>query len=69
MYFANDPYPNSSYSLLFLVRLLYRDMSIEIGRAKPNAVLPVQHPAYDFAFSFQNGKLTPISPEQMEYPK
>ncbi len=62
IYFANDPFPASDWGLLFLVRLLYHDMTLEIGRAKPGAVLPVKPVRYQAAFDYQNGHLIPIPP-------
>ncbi len=52
--FVDDPFPKNEYFLLFLVRLLYRDMSITVDRA---LVDPGSSQPYDEVFSFQQGRL------------
>lgn len=59
--FLNDPFPPGDYSLLFLVRLFYHDLSLEIGRRKPGAVPPEDERPYDVAFTFSNDHLSRVS--------
>ncbi|MBP1623036.1 MAG: hypothetical protein H6Q07_1056 [Acidobacteria bacterium] len=62
IYFANDPFPASDWGLLFLFRLQYHDRTLEVGRAKPGAVLPAKPVRYQAAFDYQNGHLLAITP-------
>ena len=62
VYFADDPYPASDWGLLFLLRLLYHDMTLEIGRGKPGAVPPPEATGYHVAFDYVNGHLVAIQP-------
>ncbi|MBI2820555.1 MAG: hypothetical protein HYX73_11295, partial [Acidobacteria bacterium] len=59
--FLDDPFPAGDYSLLFLVRLFYDDLSLEIGRRKSGALPPEDDQPYDFAFTFSNNRLTSVS--------
>lgn len=63
VYFANDPFPESDWSLLFLVRLLYHDRTLQVGRGKPGAVLPVKPVRYQAAFDYRNGHMVVQPPE------
>lgn len=65
IYFANDPFPASNGNLLFLVRLYYHDMTLEIGRGKPGAVMPAKRIRYQAALDYRNGHLVeiPLPPE------
>ena len=58
--FLDDPFPPGDYNLLFLVRLFYDDLSLEIGRRKAGAVPPEDDQPYDFAFTFSNDHLTKV---------
>jgi hypothetical protein len=49
--FVGDPFARDEYFLLFLTRLLYRDMSITVDRAPPGQ-------GYDAVFAFQKGHLS-----------
>jgi hypothetical protein len=64
IYFADDPFPASDWGLRFLVRLLYGDMTLEIGRAKPGAVLAAKPVRYLVAFDYRNGHFVPIPPPE-----
>ena len=52
--FVGDPFAHDEYFLLFLTRLLYRDMSITVDRAPCDA----RRGGYDAVFAFQQGQLT-----------
>lgn len=68
VYFAHDPFPSSDWDLLFLVRLLYHDMTLEIGRGKPDAVLAAKRIHYEAAFDYREGHLVKIPPPKLEDP-
>ncbi len=51
--FVGDPFSKDEYFLLFLTRLLYRDMSITVERTP----LRIEHDDYDAVFTFQHGRL------------
>jgi hypothetical protein len=54
LFFQSDPFPPRTFSLVFLVRLFYRDLSIEVARA-----LDGDAPAgrYEAVFRWEKGKL------------
>ena len=56
LYFQSDPFPAQTFSLVFLVRLFYRDLTVEVARAKDGD--PFVGP-YDAVFQWDDGKLTP----------
>jgi hypothetical protein len=59
--FLDDPFPvGDDWSLLFLVRLLYHDLSLEVGRARPNA-RPGREGRYGLALDYRAGRLTVVS--------
>jgi len=58
--FLDDPFPPGDYNLLFLVRLLYDDLTLEIGRRKAGAVPPEDNEPYDLAFTFTGGRLVRV---------
>jgi len=58
--FLDDPFPPGDYNLLFLVRLFYDDLSLEIGRRKAGAVPPEDDKPYDLAFTFTGGRLARV---------
>ncbi|QOY90661.1 hypothetical protein [Paludibaculum fermentans] len=55
--FLRDPFARDDYFLLFLTRLLYRDMSIIVERAPLGQGPLIQHGHYDAVFGFQHGHL------------
>ena len=55
LFFEDDPFPPHSYSLLFLARLFYHDLTIEVARAKDGAA--VGGGPYDAVLRWANGKL------------
>lgn len=60
LYFANDPFHESDWGLLILVRLLYHDMTLGIGRGKPGAVPAAEPVQYYAAFDYREGHLVTI---------
>jgi hypothetical protein len=59
------PFAKDEYTLLFLTRLLYRDMSITVEEAPVDHGPPTGHGHYDAVFTFQQGRLadaTIVSP-------
>ena len=48
--FVDDPFARDDYFLLFLTRLLYRDMSITVDRTPPGQGLAMGHHCYDAVF-------------------
>jgi hypothetical protein len=54
VYFENDPFPPKTYSLVFLVRLFYHDLTIEAARAKDG---DPREGHYDAVFRWEEGKL------------
>lgn len=64
--FLDDPFPvGDDWSLLFLVRLLYNDLTLEVGRARPDA-LPVVQGKYDLTLTYRDGRLVVVSGEDEE---
>lgn len=53
--FVSDPFPKNQYFLLFLARLLYHDMSLEVVRTAVDPVLPAEYGQYDAVFIFGPG--------------
>ncbi len=60
--FLNDPMRTDSEDMIFLVRLIYRDRSLTVDRAKrmPHTPSPRQMQAYDAVFDYQAGRLLEI---------
>jgi len=55
LYFDSDPFPSKTYYLVFLIRLLYRDLSIQVARAKDDD--PMEGGHFDAVFRWTGGKL------------
>lgn len=55
--FVGDPFAADNYLLLFLTRLLYRDMSISVERAPLSQDPRIQYGHYDAVFRFEHGHL------------
>ena len=58
--FLNDPFP-LDYGLLFLVRLLYGDLTLEVGRQKPGAVPPADSDPYDLVLDYLDGHVVRVA--------
>jgi hypothetical protein len=52
--YAGDPFPQTSYVLMFATTLFYRDLSITVDRA------PAPRPGYDAVFGFRDGRLVAL---------
>jgi len=55
--FIADPFPKDQYFLLFLVRLLYHDMSITVDRAPDGRGSNTGRERYDAVFAFRQDRL------------
>ncbi|MGC4049977.1 MAG: hypothetical protein QM757_11385 [Paludibaculum sp.] len=55
--FVGDPFAADNYLLLFLTRLVYRDMSITVERLPLSQCPRIQYGHYDAVFRFQHGRL------------
>ena len=55
LYFDSDPFPAKTYSLVFLVRLLYDDLSIQVSRARDGD--PAEGGHFDAVFRWTDGTL------------
>jgi hypothetical protein len=55
--FVGDPFAKDEYFLLFLTRLLYRDMSITVEKVPLGQSPRTGHDHYDAVFTFQHGRL------------
>jgi len=54
-YFSGDPFPAKTFYLLFLVRLLYDDLTVQVARANDGDPLEGGH--FDAVFRWNGGKL------------
>jgi hypothetical protein len=59
--FIDQPFARHEYFLLFLTRLLYRDMSITVDESPVGQRPPAGHGHYDAVFTFQQGHLVPTA--------
>ena len=55
LFFESDPFPPKTFSLVFLVRLFYDDLSIQVARAKDGDPLEGGH--FDAVWRWIDGKL------------
>ena len=55
--FVDDPYPKDSYLLLFMTRLFYHDMTVEVVRTQVQPVPATEYSHYDAVFGFQKNRL------------
>lgn len=55
LFFESDPFPPKTFSLVFLVRLFYNDLTIQVARAKDGD--PEQGGHFDAVFRWDGGKL------------
>jgi hypothetical protein len=54
LFFQSDPFPPKTFSLVFLARLFYHDLTVEVGRAKDG---DTPQGRYEALFRWQDGKL------------
>jgi hypothetical protein len=57
-YFESDPFPPKTFSLVFLVRLFYDDLTIQVARAQDGDPLEGGH--FDAVFRWDDGKLVKV---------
>ncbi|HWB97387.1 MAG TPA: hypothetical protein VG672_11805 [Bryobacteraceae bacterium] len=55
--FVDDPCPRDSYFLVFVTRLFYDDLTVQVDRAKITPVPPAEYRRYDSIFRFGDGGL------------
>jgi len=55
--FVDDPFPRDQYFLLFLTRLLYHDMTIEVTRTSVQPCPVAQYRNYDVVLLYRRGNL------------
>jgi hypothetical protein len=60
VFFESDPFPPKTFSLAFLVRLVYDDLTIQVARAKDGDPLTGGH--FDSVFRWDDGKLLRVGP-------
>jgi hypothetical protein len=59
LFFESDPFPAMTFSLVFLVRLFYRDLTIEVARAKDGDAPGDRR--FDAVFRWDDGKLVRVA--------
>jgi hypothetical protein len=55
LFFESDPFPPRTFSLVFLVRLFYDDLTVEVARAKDGDAVDSRH--FDSVFRWDHGNL------------
>jgi len=58
LFFESDPFPPKTFSLVFLVRLVYDDLTIEVARAKDGDAIDGRR--FDAVFQWVDGKLVKV---------
>jgi hypothetical protein len=58
LFFQDDPFPQRTYYLVFLVRLLYDDLTAQVARAKDGDAMDRR---YDAVFRWEDGKLAKVA--------
>jgi hypothetical protein len=58
LYFQSDPFPPKTFSLVFLVRLFYDDLTVQVARAKDGDPLEGGH--FDGVFRWDDGELSVV---------
>jgi len=60
LFFESDPFPPKTFSLVFLVRLFYDDLTVEVARAKDGDAADSRH--FDAVFRWDDGNLVKVEP-------
>ncbi len=55
--FVDDPFPRDEYFLLYLPRLLYHDMNIQVARTSVQPCPIAEYRNYDVVLLYRQGKL------------
>jgi hypothetical protein len=58
LFFESDPFPPKTFSLLFLGRLFYDDLSLDVARAKDGD--PSEGGHFDAVFRWDDGRLVKV---------
>ena len=59
LFFQDDPFPQRTFSLVFLVQLYYGDSTLQVARAKDGDAMSGR---YDAVFQWDDGKLVRVPP-------
>lgn len=59
LFFESDPFPPRTFSLVFLVRLFYDDLTVEVARAKDGDAAEGRH--FDAVFRWDDGNLVKVA--------
>jgi hypothetical protein len=59
LFFQDDPFPQRTFSLVFLVQLYYGDSTLQVARAKDGDAMSGR---YDAVFRWDDGKLVRVPP-------
>jgi hypothetical protein len=59
--FVDDPFPRDSYTLLYVTRLFYRDMTLDVERTGTQSPPPSEYSRYDAVFEFRGNRLILLS--------
>jgi len=59
LFFQSDPFPPRTFSLVFLVRLFYDDLTVEVARAQDGDALEGRH--FDAVFRWDDGNLVRVA--------
>lgn len=60
LFFESDPFPPRTFSLVFLVRLFYHDLTIQVARAQDGETSNGGH--FERVFRWSDGKLVKLDP-------
>lgn len=58
LFFQSDPFPPGTFSLVFVARLFYDDLTVEVARAKDGDGINGRH--FDAVFHWDDGKLVKV---------
>jgi hypothetical protein len=59
LFFQDDPFPQRTFSLVFLAQLFYHDATLQVARAKDGEAMSGP---YDAVFRWDEGKLVGVPP-------
>ena len=59
LFFQDDPFPQRTFSLVFLAQLFYHDSTLQVARAKDGEAMSGR---YDAVFRWDDGKLVRVLP-------
>jgi len=59
LFFQSDPFPPRTFSLVFLARLFYHDLTVEVLRAQDGDAMDGRH--FDAVFRWDGGKMVKVA--------